>query len=98
MSYLLIDGQRYYKDDRTGRIIRDNVSQLEADRRALRNQGILGTSGELWSSPVTRNRTGRMTSNSNSDIYSSVHTEFPWKAVIVGTEIVLFIVELFLFL
>jgi len=34
MSYVLINGKRYYKDDRTGRITLDNVSQAEADRRA----------------------------------------------------------------
>lgn len=31
MSYVLINGKRYYKDDRTGRATVDNVSQAEAD-------------------------------------------------------------------
>lgn len=34
MSYVLINGKRYYKDDRTGETTRDNVSQAVADRRA----------------------------------------------------------------
>lgn len=38
MSYVLINGKRYYKDDRTGRTTLDNVSQAEADRRTQRNQ------------------------------------------------------------
>ena len=45
MSYVLINGKRYYKDDRTGRTTLDNVSQAEADRRAQRNQGIARTTG-----------------------------------------------------
>lgn len=38
MSYVLIDGKRYYKDDRTGRVTLDNVSQVEADRRAQKTK------------------------------------------------------------
>lgn len=40
MSYILINGKRYYKDDRTGKTMLDNVSQAEADQRARRNQGV----------------------------------------------------------
>ncbi|MCD8148309.1 MAG: YARHG domain-containing protein [Clostridiales bacterium] len=40
MSYVLINGKRYYKDDRTGRTMLDNVSQEEADRRAQIDQAI----------------------------------------------------------
>ena len=43
MSYVLINGKRYYKDDRTGRTTLDNVSQAEADHRAQRNQRIVRT-------------------------------------------------------
>lgn len=45
MSYVLINGKRYYKDDRTGRTTLDNVSQAEADRRARRNKGTARTNG-----------------------------------------------------
>lgn len=44
MSYVLINGKRYYKDDRTGRATVDNVSQAEADRRAQRTQGAVRSS------------------------------------------------------
>ena len=45
MSYVLINGKRYYKDDRTGRTTLDNVSPAEANRRAQRNQGPARTTG-----------------------------------------------------
>lgn len=45
MSYVLINGKRYYKDDRTGRTTLDNVSQAEADRRVQRNQRTARTTG-----------------------------------------------------
>ena len=51
MSYVLINGKRYYKDDRTGETTRDNVSQ--ADQRARKNQQMAGRS----SAAVNRNRT-----------------------------------------
>ena len=70
MSYVLIDGKRYYKDDRTGRTTLDNVSQAEADRRTQRNQGAARTIGTAG---------------------TTVHTGFPWKAVIACAVIVLFI-------
>ena len=34
MSYVLINGKRHYKDDRTGDVSIDNVSQDTADRRS----------------------------------------------------------------
>ena len=37
MGYYLINGKRYYKDDRTGRVTVDNVSQEEAERRERPN-------------------------------------------------------------
>lgn len=37
MSYILINGKRYYKDDITGEVSIDNVSQSVADQRALYN-------------------------------------------------------------
>ena len=39
MSYILINGKRYYKDDRTGKTMLDNVSQAEADQRAREIKG-----------------------------------------------------------
>lgn len=42
MSYVLINGKRYYKDDRTGKTTRDNVSQAVADQRARKNQQMSG--------------------------------------------------------
>ena len=53
MSYVLINGKRYYKDDRTGETTRDNVSQAVADQRARKNQQMAGRS----SAAVNRNRT-----------------------------------------
>mgnify|MGYP006897699286 CR=1 FL=1 len=38
MSYVLIEGKRYYKDDITGRISLDTASNEEAERRAQRNR------------------------------------------------------------
>ena len=49
MSYVLINGKRYYKDDRTGETTRDNVSQAVAQK----TQQMAGRS----SAAVNRNRT-----------------------------------------
>lgn len=38
MSYVLDNGTRCYKNDKTGKVSVDNVSQEEADRRARQNQ------------------------------------------------------------
>lgn len=95
MSYVLIDGKRYYKDDRTGRTTLDNVSQAEADRRTQRNQGAARTTGTYR--PQTAAGNGRTTGNAGNVIHSTgtagttVHTGFPWKAVIACAVIVLFI-------
>ncbi len=95
MSYVLINGKRYYKDDRTGRTTLDNVSQAEADRRAQRNQGTAGTTGTYR--PQTAAGNGRTTGNAGNVIHTTgtagttVHTGFPWKAVIVCAVIFLFI-------
>ena len=40
MGYALIDGKRYYVDDRTKEITLDNVSQAEADRRERNRQAV----------------------------------------------------------
>lgn len=37
MSYILINGKRHYRDDETGEVSVDNVSQAAADQRELRN-------------------------------------------------------------
>ena len=95
MSYVLINGKRYYKDDRTGRTTLDNVSQAEADRRTQRNQGAARTTGTYR--PQTAAGNGRTTGNAGNVIHTTgtagtiVHTGFPWKAVIVCAVIVLFI-------
>lgn len=95
MSYVLINGKRYYKDDRTGRTTLDNVSQAEADRRTQRNQGAARTTGTYR--PQTAARNGRTTGNAGNEILitgtagTTVHTGFPWKAVIACAVIVLFI-------
>ena len=80
MSYVLINGKRYYKDDRTGRTTLDNVSQAEADRRTQRNQGAARTTGNAGNVIHTTGTAG-----------TTVHTGFPWKAVIACAVIVLFI-------
>lgn len=95
MSYVLIDGKRYYKDDRTGRTTLDNVSQAEADRRTQRNQGAARTTGTYR--PQTAAGNGRTTGNAGNVIHTTgtagttVHTGFPWKAVIACAVIILFI-------
>lgn len=95
MSYVLINGKRYYKDDRTGRTTLDNVSQAEADCRTQRNQGAARTTGTYC--PQTAAGNGRTTGNAGNVIHTTgtagitVHTGFPWKAVIAFAVIVLFI-------
>ena len=95
MSYVLINGKRYYKDDRTGRTTLDNVSQAEADRRTQRNQGAARTTGTYR--PQTAAGNGRTTGNAGNEIPTTgtagtiVHTGFLWKAVIACAVIVLFI-------
>lgn len=95
MSYVLINGKRYYKDDRTGRTTLDNVSQAEADRRTQRNQGAARTTGTYR--PQTAAGNGRTTGNAGNVIHTTgtagttVHTGFPWKAVIACAVIILFI-------
>lgn len=37
MSYVIIEGKRYYKDDGTGKVSLDTATQEEADRREQRN-------------------------------------------------------------
>ena len=95
MSYVLINGKRYYKDDRTGRTTLDNVSQAEADRRTQRNQGAARTTGTYR--PQTAAGNGRTTGNAGNVIHTTgtagttVHTGVPWKAVIACAVIILFI-------
>lgn len=95
MSYVLINGKRYYKDDRTGKITLDNVSQVEADRRAQRNHDTAKTTG--INRPQTIAGNGRTTNNAGNVIHTAgtvgatVHEDFPWKTVIACTVIALFI-------
>lgn len=92
MSYVLINGKRYYKDDRT---TLGNVSQADADRRTQRNQGIARTTGT--NRPQTTAGNGRTSTNAGNVIHTtgtvgtSVHTGFPWKVVIACAVIALFI-------
>lgn len=99
MSYVLINGKRYYKDDRTGRITLDNVSQVEADRRGKRNQGTARTTGIYH--PQTASGNSRTTGNTGNVIHTTgtdgttVYTGFPWKVVIACAVIILFIGAIF---
>lgn len=94
MSYVLIDGKRYYKDDRTGRVTLDNVSQAEADRRAQRNKGVLRNSGMSQLSVVNNNVNNRQTTNPVNTAHTvgtNTRSGFPWKAAIICAVIVLFV-------
>lgn len=94
MSYILIDGKRYYKDDRTGRVTLDNVSQAEADRRAQRNKGVVRTSGTGRPSAVNsngNNRTAANPVNTTHTVRTTTGTGIPWKVVIVCVVIALFV-------
>lgn len=84
MSYVLINGKRYYKDDRTGRTTLDNVSQVEADRRAQRKQGIGGAAAS--GHPGIGNR--RTTSGSGNSV---ARTGVYWKPIIICSVIALFV-------
>lgn len=95
MSYVLINGKRYSKDDRTGRTTLDNVSQAEADRRAQRNQGIARMTGTNRPQTVVENsKTTGSTDNvirTNGMAGTTAHADFPWKAAIACAVIALFI-------
>lgn len=94
MSYVLIDGKRYYKDDRTERVTLDNVSQAEADRRAQRNKGVVRTSGTGRTSAVNsngNNRTAANPVNTTHTVRTTAGTGLPWKVVIVCAVIALFV-------
>ena len=54
MSYVLINGKRYYKDDRTGETTRANVSQAVADRRAQKTQQMAGRSSAQQSTATVQ--------------------------------------------
>lgn len=61
--YVLINGQRYYRDDQTGRTTLDNVSEADAQRRARGNWNVtsVSPSNRTQSSGVS-NRTSDSTS------------------------------------
>ena len=59
MGYCLINGKRYYRDDQTGRLTVDNVSQQEADRRMNRTENRSVSRG-------TAVRSGSMAASQNS--------------------------------
>lgn len=95
MSYVRVNDKRGYKDDKTGIITVDNVSQAEAERRAQRNQGIARTNGTNCSQTVAGN--GKTTGSTGNVIRTTgtasttAHTGFPWKVVIACAVIALFI-------
>ena len=94
MSYVLINGKRYYKDDRTGKTMLDNVSQAEADQRAQRNQGIVKSSERTRTSMIGEMGSNRTTANSfniTNTNRAKVHTEFSWKVVIGCVVMAMFI-------
>lgn len=64
MSYVLINGQRYYRDDQTGRTTLDNVSEADAQRRARGNWNVTSVS------PSNRTQTSGV-SNRTSDSTST---------------------------
>ena len=86
MSYVLINGKRYYKDDRTGRATVDNVSQAEADRRAQRTRGAVRSS--VSNRPKSAAGYSRRTSSAGN---RTTHTSFPWKVIIICAVIAMFI-------
>lgn len=86
MSYVLINGKRYYKDDRTGRTTMDNVSQAEADQRAQRTQSAVRPSVTNPPNPAAGN--SRTTNGAGS---STIHTGFPWKTIIICAVITMVI-------
>lgn len=99
MSYVLINGKRYYKDDRTGKTMLDNVSQAEADQRAQKNQGIAKSSERTRTSTVVgmgSNRTTANSFNTTSTISTTVHTGFPWK-VVIGCVVIVMLIGAFLY-
>ena len=99
MSYVLINGKRYYKDDRTGKTMLDNVSQAEADQRARRNQGVARSSERTRTSALVgmgSNRTTDNSFNTTSIISTTVHTGFPWK-VVIGCVVIVMLIGAFLY-
>ena len=57
MSYVLINGKRYYKDDRSGQITLDNVSQETAEYRAQRSRPVVTQPPQLQRSSSVATRT-----------------------------------------
>lgn len=99
MSYVLINGKRYYKDDRTGKTMLDNVSQAEADQRARRNQGVARSFERTRTSALVgmgSNRTTANSFNTTSTISTTVHTGFPWK-VVIGCVVIVMLIGAFLY-
>ena len=99
MSYILINGKRYYKDDRTGKTMLDNVSQAEADQRARRNQGVARSFERTRTSALVgmgSNRTTANSVNTTSTISTTVHTGFPWK-VVIGCVVIVMLIGAFLY-
>lgn len=89
MSYCLINGTRYYKDDRTGRVSVDNVSQEEADRRARQKsagpvfQGSGGQRIVRQSTPSNRAAVGGGTRSGTAVSSAAGSRSFPWVVVVV---------------
>ncbi len=77
MSYVLIGGKRYYKDDRTGKVSLDNVSQAEAERRA---QGSLVVHQNQYAGRTAGNRPKSVTGT------RSIGGK-PWIPIIIGAAL-----------
>ncbi|MCR5835612.1 MAG: YARHG domain-containing protein [Lachnospiraceae bacterium] len=93
MSYVLIDGTRYYKDDRTGRVTKDNVSEEAAEQRAKRNQSSpvypKGNNNIVAYNHITQvNRNSNNVNITNTGLHA---TSFPWGTVIILTIVIAFI-------
>ena len=82
MSYILQNGRRCYKDDRTGRVTVDNVSQAEADRRERQHQYRLGLQVSGYNDVVGRRI------NPGAMITS---TGISWKLIVILLVLVVFV-------
>lgn len=82
MSYILQNGRRCYKDDRTGRVTVDNVSQAEADRRERQHQYRSGLQVSDYNDVVgKRINPGAMITS----------TGISWKLIVILLAIVVFV-------
>lgn len=92
MSYVLIDGTRYYKNDRTGRVTKDDVSEEVAEQRAKRNQSSPVYPKRRNQNITAYNHTTQVNSSNNNVRTADMQvTSFPWRIVIIVTIVIAFI-------